>query len=226
MSKTKLKAPNPPSVLIAVPCMSHVPVEFMSSFAALDVTPNGAITMESGSLVYKARNNLAEKAIRGEFDYMMWIDSDMVFGPDLVSRMLEEAEEKQLDYLTALAFTRGFPVKPILYETVDWEPKEGGGVITGAHTYYDYPRDQLFKIEASGLGACLMKTSLLVDVAKEFRCAPFNPLQGLGEDMSLCWRLKKMGVDMWCDSRIKVGHIGWLVFDEKLYRGRIRGDVR
>ena len=207
------------SVLIAVPCMSHVPVEFMSSFVTLDPTPRGAISMESGSLVDKARNKLAENAIKGGFDYIMWIDSDMVFQTDLVRKLLEDARHGK-DYVTAIAFTRGLPIKPTIYDHIDWEPKEEGGVVTGAHTYWDYPRDQLFKIEASGLGACLMKTSLLVDVSKEFKCAPFTMLQGIGEDMSLCWRLKKMGVEMWCDSRIKVGHVGWVVFGESLYLGQ------
>ena len=184
MSKIKLKTPTPPSVLIAVPCMSHVPVEFMASFVTLDTTPGGRITMESGSLVYKARNNMALKAIQGGFDYIMWLDSDQTFETDIIHRLQERPE---------------------------------GGVMCGCHPYLDYPQDSVFEIAGSGLGACLMKTDLLKQVGKEFKTAPFNPLQGLGEDVSLNWRLRQMGVKMWCDSRVKVGHVGWVVFDESTY---------
>lgn len=216
MSKTKLKTPTPPSVLIAVPCMSHVPVEFMASFVTLDTTPGGRITMESGSLVYKARNNMALKAIQGGFDYIMWLDSDQTFETDIIHRLLEDARHGK-DYVTALAFTRQFPSKPVIYKEIEWQERPEGGIMCGCHPYLDYPQDSVFEIAGSGLGACLMKTDLLKQVGKEFKTAPFNPLQGLGEDVSLNWRLRQMGVKMWCDSRVKVGHVGWVVFDESTY---------
>lgn len=216
MSKIKLKTPTPPSVLIAVPCMSHVPVEFMASFVTLDTTPGGRITMESGSLVYKARNNMALKAIQGGFDYIMWIDSDMTFETNLVGRLLDDARQGK-DYITALAFSRKIPCEPCIYKHITWEERPEGGVRCGIDAYRDYPQESLFEIAGSGLAACLMKTDLLKEVGKEFKTAPFNPLQGLGEDVSLNWRLRQMGVKMWCDSRIRVGHVGWVVFDESLY---------
>ena len=215
MSKIKLKTQTTPSVLIAVPCMSHVPVEFMASFVTLDTTPGGRITMESGSLVYKARNNMTLNAIKGGFDYIMWIDSDQTFDTDIVRRLLDDAKDGK-DYISALAFTREFPCKPVIYDSVMWEEKEDG-IRCGIHPYFNYPQNSLFEIQGSGLGACLMKTSLLKDVAREFKTAPFNPLQGLGEDVSLNWRLRQMGVKMWCDSRVKVGHVGWYVFGEHCY---------
>ena len=203
------------SVLIAIPCMSHVPVEFMASFAALDTTPGGRVSYKSMSLVYKARNDLTIMAIEGGFEYIMWIDSDMVFEADLVRRLLDDAKDGK-DYVTALAFTRSIPCVPTIYDQILWEEKDGG-VRCGIHPYFDYPQNSLFTIKGSGLGACLMKTDLLKAVGKEFKTAPFNPLNGLGEDVSLNWRLDQMGVKMWCDSRIKVGHVGWVVFDERLF---------
>lgn len=216
MSKIKLKTPAPPSVLIAIPCMSHVPVEFMASLVALDPTPGGRITMKSGSLVYKARNDIVAMAIEGGFDYICWIDSDMVFYTDLVWRLLDDMKGGK-DYVTGIAFTRKFPLEPVIYKSIEWQERPEGGVRCGISQYKDYPENSLFQIAGSGMGACMIRTSILKDVAQKFKCAPFNPLQGLGEDVSLNWRLSQMGVKMWCDSRIKVGHVGWVTFRESMY---------
>ena len=216
MSKVKLKTPTQPSVLIAIPCMSHVPVEFMASLVTLDTTPGGRITMKSGSLVYKARNDMTLMALQGGFDYIMWLDSDQTFDTDIIRRLLDDARHGK-DYVTALAFTREFPCKPIIYKDIIWEERPEGGVKCGCVPYLDYPQDSLFEIKGSGMGACLMKTDILAAVGKEFKTAPFNPLNGLGEDVSLNWRLRQMGVKMWCDSRVKVGHVGWYVFGEHCY---------
>jgi hypothetical protein len=41
---------------------------------------------------------------------------------------------------------------------------------------------------------------------------------GMGEDTTFCFRVKQDGGKIWCDSRIKAGHIGNYVFEEKDYR--------
>lgn len=215
---------NCKSILIATPCMSHVPVDFLSSYICLDPTPGGRISLKSGALVDKARNDLADQAVKDGIDYICWIDSDMVFQPDLVWKLLADAEAGK-DYVTGIAFTRKLPTQPIIYREILWERRDDGGVKCGAHTYHDYPQNQLFKVAGSGLGACIMKTDIVKAVSNEFKCAPFTMLQGLGEDISFNWRLSQMGVDMWCDSRIKVGHVGWVVFGEELYLGQRANEV-
>jgi hypothetical protein len=48
--------------------------------------------------------------------------------------------------------------------------------------------------------------------------SPFYPLMGMGEDTTFCFRATQDGEKIWCDSRIKAGHIGNYVFEEKDYR--------
>ena len=37
---------------------------------------------------------------------------------------------------------------------------------------------------------------------------------GFGEDLAFCLRVKDLGKKVYCDSRIKVGHIGYKTFGE------------
>ncbi len=75
-------------LLIAIPCMETVPVAFMTSLLRLtkkltDDGVNYEVGIESGTLVYRARDNLAGRAVNEGFSDVLWLDSDMVFEPEI-----------------------------------------------------------------------------------------------------------------------------------------------
>ena len=47
--------------------------------------------------------------------------------------------------------------------------------------------------------------------------SPFYPLMGMGEDTTFCFRAKQDGEKIYCDSRIKAGHVGQYEYTEKDY---------
>jgi GT2 family glycosyltransferase len=47
--------------------------------------------------------------------------------------------------------------------------------------------------------------------------SPFYPLMGMGEDMTFCFRARQAGFKLYCDSRVKIGHIGQKIYDEDSY---------
>ena len=49
---------------------------------------------------------------------------------------------------------------------------------------------------------------------------PFDPATQIGEDLACCLRVRDLGVKMHCDSRVKCGHVGTLIYDEKVYLGQ------
>ena len=59
----------------------------------------------------------------------------------------------------------------------------------------------------------MMNTSLLKEVEAKYGL-PFAPMIGFGEDLSFCLRVKDLGKKIWCDSRVKVGHIGYKTYGE------------
>ena len=201
-------------VMIAIPCLNTVNTAFFNSVMHMQNNGNTCLTIESNSLIYDARNNLTVKAMDAKADYILWIDSDMVFEPDLLVRLLEDALENDADFVTALCFKRVFPTAPTIGKTLYWNQDKMGRVVSGAELYSDYPKDQLFEIACSGLACTLIKVSAIAEAAGACQMSPFQPLPGLSEDYSLCFRLKQIGKKMYCDSRIKVGHIGTLIFNE------------
>ena len=195
-------------VMIAVPAMDSVPTHFAVSLYNLNKPCKTRLEVVSNSLVYDARNMLAAKAIDDNCDYVLWLDSDMVFGADLLENLLSCADGK--DFVSALQFKRVFPTTPTIY-TID----DGKDQIR-YKTRKEYPKNQLFKIEASGFGVALTSTKLLKDVYDSYGL-PFSPNLGLGEDLIFCYRARQLGYELWCNSSIKIGHVGRYIYSEKDY---------
>lgn len=204
-------------ILIALPMNGQVDCDFFSSFLGMRRVGKCKISMMIDSLVYNARNTLVASAIDGKHDYILWIDSDMVFAPDLLERLLQDAEENNLDYVSALCFKRVMPTAPVILSDLHWSQDDKGFINRGCTVMKDYPKDSLFEVAGTGSAALLVRTSIYTEVVKTFGIAPYEPLPAMGEDYSFCWRLKECGIKMWCDSRVKVGHIGKKIYDESVW---------
>lgn len=203
--------------LICVPTLATVPVEFLSSFTALKRLGECHVMMTRDTLIYAARNALAMTAVDREYDWLFWLDSDMVFEPDLLERLLTEAAEKNLDALSGLYFKRMSPTEPVILKKLDWRVNERGEVEKESEAYLDYPKDTLFEVAGAGTGCLLTKVDIYRKVVEKFGITPFQPLPNLGEDYSFCWRLGQVGVKIYCDSRIKLGHSGTWIYDEAMF---------
>ena len=199
-------------IMIAVPCMDQVPAPFAQSLAMIRKPDDDvACSFQMGSLIYTSRNNLALQAMKAEFDYMLWLDSDMVFQQDLLIKMKQVMDEKDLDFLTGLYFRRVPPFTPVLFDQLDIED----GFCTWTD-WKDVP-EGMFKIGGCGFGCVLIKTDVLFDVQSKFG-EMFNPIANMGEDLSFCWRARQCGYDIWCDPSLVCGHVGYTIINDKFYQ--------
>ena len=199
--------------LIAVPAMDMLSTDFCRSCVGLQLSGEVQWTFSQGSLVYDGRNLLSETAIRDGFDRVLWLDSDMVFDPFLFRRLSEHLDLGR-EMITGIYVSRKAPIRPVLYKSIRRDPAENGFTPV-AETWYDYPRDDLFRVAGCGFGAVMMTTELLKAVRDRYGL-PFSPMPGFGEDLSFCLRVEELGREIWCDSSIKLGHAGSAVFTEEM----------
>lgn len=204
--------------LVAIPAMDMVHTIFFRSCMMMERVGETRFALTSSSLVYDARNNLCKQAVAEKFDRVLWFDSDMEFAPDVMRKLSADLDEG-LEFVTGIYFKRRAPVQPCVYKEVGYYHSEEKKEVTPvALSYDDYPRDQLFEIGGCGFGGCMMTVDLIKRVAKEFG-APFSPILGFGEDLSFCKRVAHVGGKMWCDSRVKLGHVGLGTITEETYLG-------
>lgn len=201
--------------LICIPAMDMLHTEFFKSFVGMRRTENTQVLVSQSSLIYDARNNMARQAVKGGFDRVLWLDSDMSFDPDLMERLAARLDEGR-DFVSALYFTRKAPVRPVVYKQCGYFENEDGAVSPVAVWFDEYPRDTIFEVEAVGFGAVMMTTECIKKVAEKFGL-PFAPMLGFGEDLSFCGRAQQCGIKMWVDSSIKCGHVGMGTITEKTF---------
>jgi len=202
--------------LIAIPCMDMVHTGFMKSLLQMNRTGEIGFSIISSSLIYDARNSLAKHGVDGEFDRILWLDSDMEFSPDLFERLSNDMDENDLDIVGGLYFTRREPSIPVVYQKVGYYHSDDDEVTPVALNYYEYPQDQLFPCEGIGFGAVLVKVDLIKKV-QEKHGLPFSPILGFGEDLSFCMRARDVGSEIYCDSRVMIGHIGLKTYTHEGY---------
>lgn len=208
--------------LIAIPCMDMVHTTFFRSVLGMNRVGETQYGIACSSLVYDARNTLVKKAIDENFDRILWLDSDMDFAPDLMNRLSARLDEG-LDLVTGIYFTRKVPVHPVFYEAVGYYHDDANQSVTPhAVPFFEYPKDKLFEIQGCGFGGCMHTVELAKKVQDKYG-VPFAPILGFGEDLSFCMRARDVGATLWCDSSIKLGHVGYGTITEDAYTASKNG---
>lgn len=189
-------------------------------------TPYDAVDQQcaSGQLV-DARNSLVEHFLNTPIEWLWCVDSDMTFEADCVSRLLASADKDERPVMGALCFalklgeteprlmTNKFSVVPTIYTWNEITDDTGKVVNVGFTPFFDYPKNTIVKVDATG-GACFVVHRSVLERIRE-QCGPvwFNRLEHpdakmpFGEDVSFFARCAQVGVPVHIDTGVQTGHI-------------------
>ena len=205
-------------IMVAVPTREYIDVDSEKCIRKLekDSWINRDIEVDvhlvPTTIIHDGRFALAQMAIKNKYDYILWIDSDMVFE----STVLYDLLEADKDIVSAVCFMRRAPYEPCIYSKMRMGATLEEDQI---EKYYDYP-EGVFEVEACGLAMVLMKVVVLEDILYKTG-QPFFPIRSdhrtLGEDLSFCYNARKSGHKIWATSKPKVGHIGKMIVDRDSY---------
>ena len=149
-------------------------------------------------IVYKARQKCLEKAlkVRGEYDYIMWIDSDIIFEPHDFKQLLSH----KLDIVSGLYLCQknnGIYDIPQEYACVDLNGKRFN------RFEYEGTR-QLKEVRANGMGWMLVKQGVFETIRYPFYSN--EKLGTMGEDIVFQLKAKEHGFKSLVDTSVIVGH--------------------
>lgn len=195
--------------VIAIPCMDMVHTQFMKSVVGMRLSGEVRYFFGQSSLVYDSRNQLSRQALEWGADNILWLDSDMIFEPDMFEKMIKHMESG-IEFVTGLYVTRKSPIKPVVYESIGETWDSQLAVVPYAEPVKNIP-DELFEIDGCGFGGVMVSARVVSHIYQLFGL-PFSPQDGFGEDLSFCRRVKEIGVPMYCDPSIKMGHVGQHVY--------------
>jgi hypothetical protein len=161
---------------------------------------------DASTILINQRESLINQAISMKSEWVLWLDSDMMFPATTLLRLL--AHKK--DIVACNYMKRSFPFKSVAFtDTNDWEswvPLQS--------------EDELITVEAIGMGCVLMKTSIFQKLAKpyfEYTYQPKTKDWG-GEDFTLFNKLNKLGYQVKVDTNLsnEIYHIGTYAYGKNL----------
>ncbi len=129
-----------------------------------------------------ARNVLAE-SMRG--DWIVMLDTDHQFDPDICARLLNAADTCNVDVVSGLYRFRTPPHHPVLYLMIDGEMRSLGD--------YDH-KMKYMQVDSAGAGCLFVRRRVFDRIKAELKEGPFNRIGVMGEDHSFFLRLKKLGI--------------------------------
>ena len=185
-------------LMVAVPTTDYVHAEFVRCLGqmCIELAENGTevdLQVQSGTLVYIARNWLARRAIDRGFTHVLWLDSDMSFSPNIVDDLLFCGK----DMVCGAFVSRRPPYGPCVYSDIS-DP----GKMKQVESFGTEP----FRVDGCGFATVLTTTQLLKDVWTKFDTC-FRPTEKYGEDLAFCDRVKQIGGEIWCEPTVRPGHI-------------------
>lgn len=184
-------------LMIAIPTLDYIHTEFVESLLKLTrkLDTDGVVydvRIQSGTLVYMARNKLAHAALDEGYTHMLWLDSDMVFTENALDDLMFAGKK----FVSCIYHARRRCHESCLFESYEPVPKK----------FQTYPQG-VFEIAACGFGGVFMDVQVIRDIQDKFGSL-FTPLPAMGEDVSFCKRARETGYKLYADSSVVMGHIG------------------
>ena len=166
------------------------------------------LKIEANYEVAHARNRLAKIAMDGGYDYVFFMDDDVVPHDDALLNLMEHDVDVCLGYYVHRSRSKGEERKTNLCKL-------------GEHSFTDqYGRDELRKlrengqklirVHGGGLGCSLVKTSVFERISWPYFRWYIYGQDGYGilsEDLYFDVKCEKVGIPIHADTRVSCGHM-------------------
>lgn len=198
---------KPTKLAVLVPTRDTVHSQFAYCLAQLIKTTSEAgidtyLFFDSSTILLNQREKLIENAKDIKCDYVLWLDSDMMFPSTTALRLL--AHNK--DIVACNYMKRSKPLKTVAYTDLtnwdSWLPLE--------------PKDDLIKVEGVGMGCMLMKTEIFNSLQKPYFEFTYkgDTQDWYGEDFMLLTKLRLNEFNVYIDTILSmdIKHLGIYAF--------------
>jgi hypothetical protein len=186
-----------PKILIGIPTMGSVRIEMMSSliYVLMNTPAECALYTPISCYVHMNREEIVKKALQTEADYIFFVDTDMKFPQDTLTKLLS----MNVDIVGAVYNQRKSPPTSVVIQL-------------------DPPVDRLpnepIKVRAVGTGLLLVKIDVFKKMSRPwfFFEPELDDQKAVGEDVWFCDKAREMGYDIWIEPSIVTGHVGEVIF--------------
>jgi hypothetical protein len=190
---------------------------------------SGRIPRYSSANVSNARNWIVREFLeKATADWLLMLDADMTFEPTLLDDLLTNASMTRAPVVGGLCFgVEDGTLFPTLYGVAAGFEDE-----VGVHTirYDAFPENAMFQVAATGAACLLIHRSVLEKVRDAqhaagnlaypwFQETVFNGAP-CGEDVTFCHRVNALGIPVYVDTGVTLGHAKTYILTADMYRAQ------
>ena len=150
---------------------------------------------EYSPIVHRVRQQILEKALEKTYDYLMWLDSDMVFSISDFKKLLSHKDNCNI--ISGLYFAQSggdLHNIPENFACLDINGSKMGR--------FDYGGEKLIQVRGNGMGFMLVKQGVFECIDKPF----ISNTNTRGEDIIFQLKAATKGFNSYVDPSIIIGH--------------------
>lgn len=190
---------------IGVTTLGNIETKTVSSLMGL-VKPEGTTAFFTERLpIQIARNQIVEYFLKSDCDYLLFIDSDMIFPYNALTELLNA----KVDYISGLAFYRTQPHFPAIYQYNKTDNK--------FNPIAKYEPNSVIEIDGSGMAFTLISRKVFKKLKE-----PYFEWTNFSEDLTFCKKLYDKGIKMYCHTGVKLGHISQRIITEETFINEVK----
>lgn len=192
-------------ILIGIPAQDMMHTDFVRCLMSLDRPTNSTVLFIKGTILPNSRDTLASTALSNNFTHILFVDSDMTFPNNALTKLLAH----NADIVTGVAVARREPHTPCIYSAINYTDadfKNGLPHVVSCKAS-DIEGKDYFEVKGCGMAFCLIKTTVIKHMLSTYG-ELFKYIKTYGEDLSFCIRATSLGYKIMVDNTITIGHLG------------------
>lgn len=158
------------------------------------------------------RNSILKQAIEdGTVDYILWLDVDQLYPPEIIERYIKDTEElkQSVDVIGCLYFKRSYPYEPIAYTFSGEHIKPFKTLLPSA-----VESDKIYEIDGVGYGGMMVNMKVYEKLGKKrwtnyganFHL-PYEIEEHITHDLIFCRDVRQAGMSVKLHGAVRPGHL-------------------
>jgi GT2 family glycosyltransferase len=190
--------------LIAIPTSRDIEIQCAASIIGMEREGRIGVFCPQSYSIDASRNLIVEHALEIGYDYIMWIDSDMILPKNTLTTLMSHDK----DVVSGVYAYKLIGAENAVTKRFKDKAKD---------IYEDIPLKEiteskrLIEVDGVGFGCVLTK----VDVFRHIKKPWFRYTPNMGEDIYFCRKAQKAGYQVYLDTSILCGHVGSVNYNIK-----------